>query len=64
MELSQAANVVENITGHDKDAITQQDVSTYPSGGQDDVMKALVWMGKNEVEVGMLLLCKHGASWL
>lgn len=54
MALSLAANTVENITGHDKNAITQQDVSTYPSGGQDDMMKALVWMGKNEVEVGML----------
>ncbi|PQK15694.1 hypothetical protein BB8028_0006g00170 [Beauveria bassiana] len=51
MALAQAANIAEKITGHDGRAITQQDVSTFPSGGKDDMMKALVWMGKNHVEI-------------
>ncbi|OAA52948.1 S-(hydroxymethyl)glutathione dehydrogenase [Cordyceps fumosorosea ARSEF 2679] len=49
MALAQAANIAEKIAGHDDNAITQQDVSTFPSGGKDDTMKALVWMGKNHL---------------
>ncbi len=52
MALAQAANIAEKIVGHDDSAITQQDVSSFPSGGEDDTMKALVWMGKNKVEMG------------
>ncbi|ATY67142.1 S-(hydroxymethyl)glutathione dehydrogenase [Cordyceps militaris] len=51
MALAQAANVVEKIVGHDNSAITQQDVSSFPSGGEDDTMKALVWIGKNQVKI-------------
>ncbi|TQV91559.1 alcohol dehydrogenase [Cordyceps javanica] len=52
MALAQAANIAEKIAGHDNSAITQQDVSTFPSSGrEDDSMKALVWMGKNHVEI-------------
>jgi threonine dehydrogenase-like Zn-dependent dehydrogenase len=56
MATSQAANLGEKIMGHTGDATTAQDVtnpardSKYadPSG---ETMKALVWMGKNSVEV-------------
>jgi hypothetical protein len=54
MSVTQAAYQAEKAIGHDNNAITQQDLSTYPSGGQGDSMNALVWMGKNKVEVGML----------
>lgn len=53
MATSQLAYAVERNIGHDGSAITQQDVSNYSHtadlGG--DTMKALVWMGKNKVEV-------------
>jgi len=57
MALSQAAAVVEKVLGHQPGAKTEQDVpnpavdrSKYadPSG---ETMKALVWLGKNSVEV-------------
>ena len=57
MALSQAAAVVEKVIGHDSNATTAQDISNPardrakyadPSG---EKMKALVWMGKNKVEV-------------
>ncbi|MCJ1475370.1 hypothetical protein MMC13_004032 [Lambiella insularis] len=57
MAMSQAANYVEKATGHTGDAITEQDMTNPardrakyadPSG---ETMKALVWMGKNEVQV-------------
>jgi D-arabinose 1-dehydrogenase-like Zn-dependent alcohol dehydrogenase len=56
MALSQAASVVEKAIGHG-DATTEQDITNPgrdrqkyadPSG---EMMKALVWMGKNAVEV-------------
>ena len=50
---AQAAYAVEKAIGHDGSAITQQDVSEYSGdkgkGGQ--IMKALVWQGKNNVKV-------------
>lgn len=52
MAASQAAYAAEKAIGHDDNAITTQDVSTYPSGSEDDLMNALVWMGKNKVEIG------------
>ncbi|KAJ3496807.1 hypothetical protein NLG97_g2387 [Lecanicillium saksenae] len=52
MALAQAANIAEKALGHDKNAITKQDMSTFPSGGESDLMKALVWMGKNDVQIG------------
>jgi hypothetical protein len=57
MVLSQAAALVERIIGHGDQATTEQDVTNPgrdrekyadPSG---EMMKALVWMGKNTVEV-------------
>jgi len=57
MSLSQAANLVEKVIGHNNNAITEQNVSNPardrakyadPSG---ETMKALVWMGKGVVEV-------------
>jgi len=57
MALSQAAALVEKVIGHDNNATTDQDVTNPardrakyadPSG---EKMKALVWMGKNKVEV-------------
>lgn len=51
--MSQAASVVEKVLGgHDDNAITAQDVTSY--GGPDasgETMKALCWMGKNTVQV-------------
>lgn len=52
MALAQAANYVEKLAGHDNSADTQQDVSSFSSGGEGDTMKALVWMGRNKVEIG------------
>jgi hypothetical protein len=58
MALSQAAYVVEKLIGHRDNAITEQDI-TNP--GQDrakyadpsgEMMKALVWEGKNTVKMG------------
>lgn len=57
MAMSQAAFKIEQALGHDGSSITKQDVSNPaidrakyadPSG---EKMKALVWMGKNKVEV-------------
>jgi len=57
MAMSQAAYAAEKAIGHDDNAVTAQDVTNPaldrqkyadPSG---EMMKALVWMGKNKVEV-------------
>ncbi|EKD21661.1 uncharacterized protein L3040_004884 [Drepanopeziza brunnea f. sp. 'multigermtubi'] len=57
MALSQAAALVERVIGHDTNATTAQDISNPardrakyadPSG---EMMKALVWRGKNTVKV-------------
>ncbi|MCJ1296403.1 hypothetical protein MMC34_007969 [Xylographa carneopallida] len=57
MAMSQAANYVEKAVGHQDVAVTEQDVTNPardrakyadPSG---ETMKALVWMGKNDVQV-------------
>jgi hypothetical protein len=59
MALSQAANLIEKVIGHNEGALTGQDVSNPardrakyadPSG---ETMKALVWNGKGTVNVGM-----------
>ena len=55
--MSQAANYVEKAVGHQDVAVTEQDLTNPardrakyadPSG---ETMKALVWMGKNDVQV-------------
>jgi hypothetical protein len=61
MAMSQAAYAAEKAIGHEESAVTQQDISNPaldtkkfadPSGER---MTALVWMGKNKVEVRMYL---------
>lgn len=57
MAMSQAANLAEKAMGHDNNAITEQDM-TNPArdrakyGDEPETMKALAWMGKNDVQVG------------
>jgi hypothetical protein len=49
---SQAAYMVEKAIGHEKENI-KQDVANYEGiGDPNDTMKALVWQGKQKVEVG------------
>lgn len=53
MAASQAAYGVEKAVGHDDSAILKQDVSSYKgAGNENETMKALVWQGKNKVEIG------------
>jgi hypothetical protein len=50
---SQAALGIEKVLGHEKEH-TKQDVSNYAGvGDPNKTMKALVWQGKQKVEVGM-----------
>lgn len=55
MAMSQAALKAEQAIGHGDDNTTLQDVTNpdqYPGAADpSDKMKALVWMGKNKVEV-------------
>jgi len=53
MAASQAAYAAEKAIGHDGSAILQQDIANYQgdSGQPGEKMKALVWQGKNTVEV-------------
>lgn len=49
---SQAAYKVEQAVGHDGSSITKQDVTNYESTGDSShTMKALMWKGKNKVEI-------------
>ncbi len=52
---SQAAYGAEKVIGHSDNALTQQDVSDYSKTGSHETMKALVWRGKNKVEMGACL---------
>jgi hypothetical protein len=56
MALSNAAWSAERAIGHDENAATMQDVSNpdlrAEYGDPSVKMKALVWMGKNVVQVG------------
>lgn len=65
MALAQAAALVEKVIGHGDNATTEQD-NTNP--GRDrakyadpsgEMMKALVWMGKNTVEVRTFHFLRH-----
>ncbi|KAK4466349.1 putative Zn-dependent dehydrogenase [Cladorrhinum samala] len=49
----QAAYAVEKVVGHDDNNIIQQDVSNYKGdkGDSSETMKALVWQGKQKVEI-------------
>ncbi|GKT90387.1 S-glutathione dehydrogenase alcohol dehydrogenase [Colletotrichum tofieldiae] len=50
---TQAAYAAEQVIGHQDDAVTAQDVTNYggDKGDSGELMKALVWQGKNKVEV-------------
>ncbi|GJC85338.1 S-(hydroxymethyl)glutathione dehydrogenase [Colletotrichum liriopes] len=50
---TQAAYAAEQVIGHQGDAVTAQDVTNYggDKGDSGELMKALVWQGKNKVEV-------------
>ena len=53
MAASQAAYGVEKAVGHDGNPVIEQDVSDYKKTSDDHkTMKALVWQGKNKVEIG------------
>ncbi len=50
---AQAAYAAEKAIGHGDNAVTQQDVADYSETGKaGQTMKALVWQGKNKVEMG------------
>lgn len=52
MSVSQAAYQAEKAIGHDGSTITQQDVTNYEGAGdKENTMKALVWQGKNKVQI-------------
>jgi len=52
MSVSQAAWQAEKAVGHSDNATTQQDVANYAETGKEGTsMKALVWQGKNKVEM-------------
>ena len=56
--MSQGANLVEKAMGHGDNAVTEQNM-TNPArdrakyGDPTEKMKALAWMGKNDVQIGM-----------
>lgn len=58
MATSQAAYAAEKAIGHKdqppQDSILKQDVTDYSgeTGDANQTMKALVWLGKNKVEMG------------
>jgi hypothetical protein len=67
MATTQAANLVEKAVGHGENAVTEQDLTNPardrqkygdPSG---ETMKALTWVGKNTVKLGM---CNQGNPFL
>jgi hypothetical protein len=52
MATSQAAYAAEKAIGHDKEFL-KQDVANYNTeGDESQTMKALVWQGKQKVQVG------------
>lgn len=53
MATSQVAYLAEQVVGHDQEHI-KQDVANYSLvGDSSETMKALVWQGKQKVQVGM-----------
>jgi hypothetical protein len=51
---SKAAYQVEKAIGHDDNAVTAQDVTSYRETGESgETMKALAWIAKNKVQMGM-----------
>ena len=70
MAMSQEAWKAEQALGHGENATTAQDVTNPGNkaewGNSNETMKALAWMGKNKVEVGMYTQSHAGiiASYL
>lgn len=56
MSMAKATNLVEKALGHDSSAETAQDVSSFEYEGETDLMNALIWKGKNTVQVGTSLM--------
>ena len=57
MAATQAANLVEKAVGHSGNATITTDISNYAGEhGQEsgEKIKATIWQGKNQVEVGKL----------
>lgn len=54
MAVSQAANLVERIIGHDDNASITTDISNYNETGMEtgDKILATTWQGKNQVKLG------------
>lgn len=51
---TQAAYQAEKIIGHGDNAVTAQDVTSYrETGDKSETMKALAWISKNKVQMGM-----------
>jgi len=53
---TQAAYQAEKVIGHGDNAVTAQDVTSYrePGAGESgETMKALAWISKNKVQMGM-----------
>lgn len=69
MALSQAAYQAEKALGHGDNAVTAQDVTNPANdrekyGDPNETMKALAWMGKNDVQIGKIMLpdCDQGSD--
>jgi hypothetical protein len=61
MAVSQAANIVEKVIGHDDNATITTDVSNYKNEyGMESgpSIKATTWQGKNKVAVGTSAIFK------
>lgn len=61
MAVSQAANIVEKVLGHDDNATITTDVSNYNNEyGMESgpLIKATTWQGKNKVAVGTSTIFK------
>lgn len=56
MSVSQAAYTIEKVVGHEDNAITTQDISEFEHTNDANLMNALIWTGKNQVEIGKLCL--------
>ena len=61
MAMSQSANLLEKAMGHGDNAVTEQNM-TNPDrdrakyGDTSETMKALAWMGKNDVQMSPYFL--------
>ena len=66
MAMSQSANLAEKAIGHGDNAVTEQDISNPARdrakyGDPSETMKALAWMGKNDVQMGQSIPTSFGS---